>query len=75
LGAHFAENARDLVRLPDIGLRDEAVGAALADFRQRVVGRGQVLIVVDGDSDASSASLRAIPRPMPRELPVIRACF
>jgi hypothetical protein len=40
-----------------------------------VVGRGLILVIVDGHPWPLSASFRAIPRPMPRELPVIKACL
>src|SRR6267378_6866787 len=54
----LAEHLLDLVWTRNIGLDDETVRTAFADFSERVVGSTLVLVVVDGDPDAMLGELQ-----------------
>jgi hypothetical protein len=69
------EHLGDVFRRTDIALNNEPVGSEPAHFAEHIVCGDFIAAVVDCYLTPCSANFSAIPRPMPRELPVISAYF
>jgi hypothetical protein len=75
LRPNHREHPADLLGLGDVGLQNETIGTAGSNLFQVLIGRRGVLVVMNTPLAPRSASASAILRPMPRELPVIKACL
>jgi hypothetical protein len=63
------------VWMSNVGLYGEGCSSSRFDSSNSVQGGSLVLKEIDSDRDATFCQRNAIPRPIPREAPVIRANF